>query len=410
MKLFLFIFLCLPLPLHALTLPEVVEVVLKNHPSLQAAQASLKGALAEKKAAPWLPDPEIGIKFEEAPLEHPGFSQAKKTSLSASQEIPFPGKLITQTQISKEEIKVQKALLTREERQKIFETKKTYFELIANQHQIQAQENILQSYRTLLASIEKNYQMNTSPSPPMGSPLSDLYMMKMKKAESEALLHDLHHQHHALEAKLNLMMGMDAMAPLQKLKEPSLKTLKGDPHTLEEKLLHQNADLSALAFEWEKAKKEITQARLSYVPDLRVEASHDWLSGEENAYSVGMALNLPLWIPKNQAQVDRAKALKEKSRFLLETEKINLKEEMHYLIQHAQEHRSIVQKYRNEIVPYARSAWKLDFENYTQQQGNLTLIIEKLVNFSNAEIESWKMWLDYQVSYAALEMLIGEEL
>src|SRR3990167_2166144 len=97
-------------------------------------------------------DPMVGISFEEVPLSDPSLGNADMTSYSVSQEIPFPSVIATRSSAMGKEVKSKQALLKGAEQEKIYEAKKTYFELLAAQNRLRAKKEVLSSYNQIVAS------------------------------------------------------------------------------------------------------------------------------------------------------------------------------------------------------------------------------------------------------------------
>lgn len=405
-----------------MTLQEVVSTVVQNHPAIHTARYDAEAARQEKKMESWLMDPMVGVQFEEVPLNSSSPGNADMTSYFVSQKIPFPSKLITKNKAKEAEYQAKKVMITAAEREKIFEAKKTFFEIIANQNRLKDQQTILNAYKQIIGSLEKTYETMTppkSPSPEMGtgremplsmsSPFSDVLMARMKKAESEAVLLDLKHQKEAYEAKLNILMGREPHAPLQ-LVSPKIKKLSADMKTLEEKTLRQNSDLTSMQWMVKAAKKETSLAYQSLIPDFEPEFMYQRRQNMDNAYTLGVSLNFPLWINTKQAQIKKSKAEQKKMESELENETRKMKTELHYLIHHAEEHYKIVSKYKNEIVPLARSSFNAARTAYEAGQIASTNLLNSLISFHQASQMYWEMWEDYQMEYAMLEQIVGEEL
>jgi cobalt-zinc-cadmium efflux system outer membrane protein len=422
------IFLLCALPLSAraetLTLTQVVQNVEGFHPAIKQARWDVKAAQAAKTAQAWLPNPDMGVMFEEVPLRETSLGNSRMTSYYVSQEIPFPTKLTTKAKALSHEVQAKKELVNSAERTSSFDTKKTYFELVAAQHQNTVLNTMTGYYDRMIASLEGNYgsvsQKQTAQAQPamtnepadMGgaSGLSDIYMAKMKRSELQSQIHDLHHKQQSLIARLNLMMGRDPDAPLT-VTEPKLPTLKWDIATLETKLTGQNSDLRAMAALVAKAKTEVSLAKQSYLPDVTPEAEYNQRQDMENAYSMTLNFNVPLWFHKNAAEVKQAYAQEKSAQKEYESQQLNARADLRYLWEHAHWHRQILGQYRGEIIPFARSAADTALTDYqiNREAVLASSTLTSLINYHQAQVMYWDMWQDYMTEYAMLERLVGED-
>ncbi|MBX7147520.1 TolC family protein [bacterium] len=410
-KILIFILLLVAPKTWALTLDDVIKRVANTHPAIAAKQFEAKATKAKKGAEAWLNDPQAMIEREEG----------RQTNYKISQEIPFPTTLITKNKSIGYEYKSKLGDLSETERTKIFEAKKTYYELVANQKQINHQSTVVASYDQLINSLKQQYETTADKKLPASgdmekpstmpiSGMSDILMAKTKRAVAETNLHDLKHQKGFLEAKLNLLMGQPASKPLDALSEPPLKRLGKSDSELEQVLLNNNATLASLKWMVQKYKADQSLARQSVLPTVTPEWTYNKIDDEKNAQTFGIGFNVPLWLNRNASQMKVATLEKYKTQKEFEAKTLDLKTELYYLTNHAREHYSIINTYRSEILPTARSA-----TNMAQTAFEVSLIpannlMEKLVDYNEMAKMYWDMWADYQTEYALLEQLVGENL
>lgn len=408
-------------PVAALTLEQVVTAVSANHPALEAAQWQAKSVKSMKGAKAWLPDPKVELMFEKVPTATPGLKNADMTNYTISQEVPFPAKLITKAGSIEKEYQSKRNMAEGTKREVIFAAKKTYYEIVANQNVRAAKSSILKYYAQIIGSMDKNYQtgtkMPTSGSgmapekPPVAlTGLDDILMTKMKKEEIEIELLDLDHKIESLQVNLNLMMGRPANLKMDRLSVPAIKTLRVDEKQLEEKLLQRNSDILALNNMVEKAKKDTSLAKMSYAPNFMTAFTYNQRQNMDNAYSLSFGMNVPIWINKNQSLIAAAKADQFRANAERDNQILNSKQALHYLMHYGQQHQKILSKYRGSILPLAKSAADIALTSY---QGNLTSAtsaLQKLISYQEVTSMYWMMWADYQMQFAMLEQLIGEEL
>lgn len=412
----------LPAKTYALTLTEVIDAVRVTHPRIAAARQSVASAKSDIHAKSWLPDPEAGVMFEEVPTSL-GLGSADMTTYSFSQTLPFPTQIATKAKSLRHDYQAKTATLTETERRVVFEAKKTFYELAAARHALSDKENIVHYYRQAISSLSKAYETSSTSSADsdvmpenadgavaMGSVFDDVLMLKMKKAEAEAEIHDLHHAVKAFSAKLNLMMGRVAETKIGRLELPSVKVLKLSVTELENLLLQQNADLTALFWLVKKSEKDVSLARQNLIPTLSPEIEFNDRQNNANAYSLGLKLSVPLWFTRNAAEIKSAKAEALRMRAEYDTAKLDVRTELHNLVNHAKWHYQILGKYRGEILPLARSLVNRALAQQTTNRSTLVNTPQKLIGYHQASTMYWQMWQDYQIEYAMLEELIGEDL
>jgi len=404
-----FLFIVSP-EIRAFSLEEFLNAVRSTHPAIHEAQLDAKAAKYQSRIDGWLPDPMVGLEFDEVPLKDPGLRQADMTNYKVSQEIPFPGKLISKGKAAKNEYRSKNAMATQAERETLFEAKKTYYSLYAIREKLKNQKALIAAYETLSKALDQRYDAGFAELQSMSSPLADVKMVGMKKAEMEADLFDLQHQEHSLISKINLMRGVDAMTSIDGLTTPKIKKISLSEMELETKFEKQNATLESLQWMIEKYKSDLSAAKLSLVPDMQTEFAYKQRSDLDNAYSVGMNLSIPLWLNRHSAEISQAKANVAKAKAEKEKQGLELKTELHYLAHHAIEHQKIVSKYRDEIVPLGKAAFQTAQEKFEAKLTNASPVMARKISYLEAQNMYLEALQDYLIEYAFLEMLVGEEL
>ncbi len=407
-----------PLTAQAITLEEVIKVVKESHPAIGAAADDATSARYKKRRDSWLPDPELEIVFDQVGASNSSLGNADMTNYSVRQNIPFPTKLASKSRALKAEAKAKDAVLDATVLNQIFEAKKLFYSWVSVENQIRLKREVQKAYTQLSVSAEGEYK--TGPTHDTGSMsfgsnlkssrLSDVLMMRMKDAETRAEIDDLNHQREALRAQINLMMGRDPKSKLSSPSKPNLKKLKLKFDDLEKKFLAGNPDLKGFSWMVEKQRKDLSLARQEYLPDFSPVVTYNQRQNKQNAYTFGVGMSLPLWLNTKSAGVSAAKADLSRSQNELANQKLSLREEFAYLYEHAVWHHKMVSRYAGEILPLAKASYSTVSVAYEAGLTTSTDALQKLVAYHEANRSYWELWRDYQIEFAMLEKLVGEEL
>lgn len=419
--------LSLPLRADVMTLEQILNIILASHPEIEGAKKDADAARYHEKSV-WMDDPEVGIEFEEIPTDYPHLKNRDMITYRLSQTIPFPTKLTNEARVRNEARAAKETVLTRTEQAVAEDVKKTVYAWIATQKQLDAMTTISASYQTLSKLLEHRYsnetpmnrertqaddmsRLNNADLPENGTPVSasDLFMINMKKAEIETVIHDLHHQEAALTSKLNLMMGRAQENPL-KITPPPMKALTLDLETLTRKVHEQNTDLKILTHLKKQAEAETRREKQSYFPDLMPEFRYHDRQSQDNAYSVGLGLSLPIWRNRISATVKAAEASAYKAQADYAAQKLRAETDLAYLYNHAKWHHQALTIFSTRVLPLARAATNSGLSEYALNRREASELIQTLTAYSEATTEYWQMWNDYMSEYALLETLIGESL
>lgn len=410
--------LAFPMPVWALTLDEVVSAVTATHPAILQSQRVTEKIAAMKRAEVWPENPRVGVMFEESPVMDFGLGNANMTNYTVSQEIPNPLSLKYKSAAFEQEKIASRHMTTSVTREKVFEAKKIFFELVASQNARAAKIKLVGYYDQIISSLDKSYQSDMSqgaggmpsPSQMIGTSWGDVLMAKMKKAEVQAELFDLNHAVNNLTAKLNLVMGRPATQGLGKIVMPRLKSLKLSNAALEAKVEHVNSDLMAADAMVAKSKNEIALTRSDLVPDVMADFAYNRRQNMDNAYSVGFSMSVPLWVNKNASAIKASKSAYLESQYKKQSLTLDLKQQLYFLSEHAREHFKIINTYRGEILPLAESAVNTALAEHQASATTAISVLQKIVSYHEAVGMYWELWSDYNMEFAMLENLIGEDL
>lgn len=415
---YLLLFILITLPVRGITLDleSSIQQVLSQHPRLKTAQTTIDIAKKERQIDRWLPDPMAKIEYEQIPQSNVSLDQADMITYKLSQALPPT--LISQSKKGAAAVRAQNYNFEASMRELTYKTTQIYLTILATQEELKTRRDIAGAYKQLLTSLEAEYKTNVSHAPSsqiekgMGekSVLGDVLMFKMKKLENETQIEDLIHKNKSAISKLNLMMGLDAEAKQAPLKLVPVKKLSFNLNTLTEKLIKQNSNLRELRALVDQAKEGKKIAALSLIPTLEPEVTFNQRRNNVDAYSFSVGLNLPIWLNKETSLIKKGKLEHLKSQSELREKELSLKEDLAYLFNHANQHYKIVNKYKNEIVPIARSAFKVTEANFKTGNTNSLDMIQKLISYLEASLMYWDLWQDYQSEYALLESLVGEKL
>ncbi len=113
----------------AVSLEEVLQIALKENPELKAAQSKVAASKSRIKSSASLPDPWVGLEYQNVPKGTNRFQDADMKMYTISQEIPWPGKLSIRAKISRSQTGIIEAEYKAKERDIIAQVKQDYYEL-----------------------------------------------------------------------------------------------------------------------------------------------------------------------------------------------------------------------------------------------------------------------------------------
>ncbi len=328
-----------------------------------------------------------------------------------SQAVPFPGKLGLKGEIVAREIEIARIRYEKALRELAARVKREYYELYYIDKAIElAGEN--EAVLGYFAEVSRsNYGLSVSQ-------LDELVRAQKMSADASLSLITLDKVRQGVVARLNTLLYRPPDHPVGRVEEPELK-----PFT------HSQDDVMALALEnfeglkmaelrLRKSELEGSLARYSYLPDFRIGVNYSQIGDPpaqiadagEDAYSVTLGMNLPIWFGKKRAAVSQAGV--ERQRQLMEKNAVTnaLQNDVQRIYSDLRNSERVVELYGNRLVPEARESLEFAEARYRTGEEMLGRLLETQSLWLNFRLVYYRSFADYLKSIAELEVLTSSEL
>jgi len=390
-------------------LKALIGEAMENNPRIQAANNQWKAEGYKVRQSGSLPDPEAHYTYFGESVETRVGPQ--KNKYGGSQKIPFPGKLSLQAKSQKKQADIweQQYEVTKQQVRK--EVKCTYYDLFLVDKAI----SIIEGEKTILESLEKVAQRRYESGL---TPQQDVIKAQVELTKLTDKMYLLKRNRNILAAKMNSLLDRPVTAEFEETDEVSpekfeysIDGLKNIAHDNRQELLA--ADLST-----ERAEYEKSLAKFDYLPDFTLGFDYiDVASGYTNMHNDGqdawmgtVSVNLPIWLDKQNAQLEEKKASLEAETKNYKDMENNVYYEVEDLYFKITTYVDTISLYKNALLPQVEQSFeaarigyetgKVDFLNWLDSERTLL----------QTRLAYYQAIADYKKSIAYMERVVGKNL
>lgn len=392
----------------------VIDEALRMNPGLQSAKlgwdASTEKVLQEKA----LDDPVMGFTyFGEQVQTRVGEKQA---GVSASQKIPFYGKLRLKGEVAESEAKVSGGRYRTLEREVIAKAKSAFYELFWTHKSI----NIDEENKGLLQRFVKIAEVKYATAK---ATQQDVLKAQVELSRIVNELITLEQLKETAVARINTLLNRHPDAPLGTPEEIDITELTVSLKELYEKAKEISPELNILKYKIERDKAAYKLAKKQYYPDFTFGLNYTFINdlpssvmsspiGESrDSYTGTLSMNIPIFQKrKYDAGVREASArLKSSKKAYKNMENMTLfgVKDFHFKVQTAER---LVSLYRDSIIPQAEQSLKAAEIGYQAGQVDFLNLIDSQRVLLDFNLAFYRAVADFGINIAELERVVGVEL
>lgn len=380
---------------------RLVEDVLAANPGLAGLEAAVREAGARVEPAGALDDPRLS--YEVAP-ESIGSRIGDRHVVRFSQTIPWPGTLGLRAAAARHRTEATEQWLAAARLQVAALTRAAHAEwhFVHRALAINAVNQAL--LEDLKSSAEAMYAAGRG------------RQQDVLRAERERthLLHQetIHKRERvSIRAQINALLGRPADRPLPppgRLAEPQELP---PAERLRTAAAHRHPELSGLRDRVAAGEAEVDLVRKDFYPDFELMTGYSNMWDERDMrWTVGVGISLPLDRGKRRAELDAAKAARQRAEWNLADRRAGLLAELETARAKAAESQHIIHLYENRLLPLARETLNASLAAYRSGDGDFLSVIEAEKEALRAELELARARADYARRLAELKRWTGGEL
>ncbi len=392
----------------------IIEEALRSNPELQAAKlkwsASTERILQERA----LDDPVIGFTyFGEQVQTRVGEKQA---GVTASQKIPFYGKLRLKGEVARNEAKVSGSKYLTLEREIVAKAKSAFYELYWAHKSISINEENRDLLQRFVKIAEVKYATGKATQ-------QDVLKAQVEHSRTVNELISLEQLKETAIARVNTLLNIHPDTPLDIPEDVDIEELNVSLEDLYEKAKEVSPDLSILKHKIERDKAAYKLAKKQYYPDFTFGLNYTFINdmpssamsspiGESrDSYTGTLSMNVPIFQKrKHDAGVREANARLKSSKMAYKNrENMTLFEvkDFHFKVQTAER---LVKLYRDSIIPQAKQSLKAAESGYQAGQVDFLNLIDSQRVLLDFNLAFYRAVADFGTNIAGLERVVGVEL
>jgi outer membrane protein TolC len=387
-----------------LDLQQLISEGLSNSPDLQAAGHKAAAAGYRVPQVKSLPDPNFSAGYQNEGFRRYTYGTSKDAQwmFSASQTVPFPGKLGLKGEAAQKEAESAGAGYDAVRLRTISRIKELYFDLYAAQKTVY----LLNERATLFSAVEEAALARYSTG--KGSQ-QEVLMAQTEKYMIIEKVTMLQQKIETIEATLNTTLGRQANAPLGRPVELAPTFI---PNSLDEIILITNdksPDISGREKLISAAEARLSFAKKDYIPDFTFTGGYFARgNGFDNMWSLTTGINIPIfsfWKQKNA--VNEADATLAEARSMKESVRLGVTASIRENYSQFKAAEKLMPLYKEGLIPKGLQDVDLSLSSYRTGSVDALTVITRLKAVIDYEISYWNQFAEHEKAAARLEAISG---
>lgn len=393
-------------PAAAITLDDLIREALEKNPAIQGAERRVNALRARIPQAKTLPDPKLSVGWmgNITPFDVQEGDPSSYRSISAMQEIPYPGKLKLRGQIADREAEAAWWEYENTRRRVMAEVKAAYYDYFFFDKAIE----ITLKNKELLEKLTKIAGVRYE----VGEGIQqDVLRAQVELSRLLQRLTILEQQKRTAQVRLNTLLFRDPERPLP---APAPFEKATFAYTLDE--LYQKAKQNDTGLQREQRMIERNQyavnlARKEYYPDFSVGYMYQNRPRIPEMHGFTFSLNIPIFYKTKQRE-----GVNEATNELISTQKAHEDRETtlyfevkeQYLAARASD--DLAQLFVKAVVPQSSLALESSMAAYQVGTVDFLTMLQNFITVLDYEVSYYRELSNYQMALARLEPLVGVEL
>jgi cobalt-zinc-cadmium efflux system outer membrane protein len=343
-----------------LTLVELEQMALTNNPTLAQAAAEIRAAMGRKLQSGLYPNPIVGYQGEQI---RGGVQGGGEQGFFVSQDIVLGGKLALNRRVLEQEKKQADAEGEEQRLRVINGVRMFYFQALAAQEMVDLRRKLGKLADDAVLTSHQLGNVGQADRP-------DVLQAEVEGEQAELAV---------VAAEQNQLRAWRALAATVGKPEMPLTHLAGDLEELPEDnsdewlqaIIQESPAVRIAELGVLKAEASLARAKREPIPDLQLrgglqqnrelEATTNHPIGLQGFAEVGV--QIPIF-NRNQGNVQASRADVDRAQREVQRVQLVLRERAATLLQNYTTSRSVVEKYRNHMIPRARRAYELYLKSY----------------------------------------------
>lgn len=387
-----------------LQLNTLIQEVIERNPNLAASRERIKAAQIAAPRTQVLEDPELSIMTENTPFKS-GSELTTMFRYQVSQKLPFPGKRGLRRKIADQSVETARAEEITTTRDLVLQAKRLYYELYLNQAERRINKQNKDIIRRFVEGATFRYKAGTGAYHEVLKAQVEYQML-----ESEYL--SLEKERASMVSMLNAILDRP---PTTQIGEPveAFSPVKEFKYEEMEKIaLEHRSELSGMQAMIVEQKTMADLARREFYPDFMVSGLfQQGTGGMENAWGVGIGINLPIWIDQRQkSEAEEAEVRARGFERSLAGMRAMIRSQIQDALVKVHNAEQRISLYKESIIPTTVQTLESIEAKYRAGREDFLMLLDTRRQLQDVELMYERTHIEREQSIADLERAVGTEL
>jgi cobalt-zinc-cadmium efflux system outer membrane protein len=387
-------------------LDDLIQEALKRNPGVQSALRQVEVLRHRVPQAKALPDPTVSVGWAGniAPFSVQHGDPSSNRAVSASQTIPYPGKLKLRSEIADREAEAAWWDYEAVRRKLVADVKSAYYDYFAASKAVEITQKDKDLLQKLSSIAEARYRVGKGVQQDVLRSQVEISLLLQRLTVFEQ-------QQKTAQARLNTLLFRDPEAPL-----PSPASFEPAKlgHSLDELYTLARAQDTGLQREQrmiERNQYAVNLAQKDYRPDFTVAYMYQQRPDLADMHGFTVTANVPIFYRSKQRE-----AVREQTEQLAGSElsKENRRTELLFAVKQqyllAKSSEQLLKLYSQAIVPQSSLTLESSMASYQVGTVDFLTILTNFTVVLDYEVSYYRELANYQMALANLEPLVGVEL
>ena len=388
-----------------LRLDDLIQEALKNNPEILFAEASTSASQYRIPQAKSLPDPMFMFGYQNEGWRRYTYGEMPDAQwmFSASQMIPFPGKLSLKGEMSERESESLRASYESAKLKTVLRVKEFYYDLFLVYKEI----DLIREKAMLLKQVEDAAVARYSAGMGLQQEVLMAQTEKYMLLEKEEMLKQ---KVQSLEAMLNTTIGRDVNAPLGRPDDLPSAACNYSMDMMIKTAMENSPEIKFRDKMIAAAEAKVRMMQKEYIPDFTLNASYFNRGGQEfdDMWSLTTTINIPLYYKTKQKQaVLEAESSLTGARHELQGTKLMISSSIRDNYSMMKSAERLMELYKNGLIPKTYQDFELSLAGYATGKVEAITVITRLKWLLDYEFLFWGQVAEREKAIARLEAVSG---
>ncbi|MBN2475001.1 MAG: TolC family protein [Pirellulales bacterium] len=392
--------------MDATPLETLIEHALAHNPEVQAARYAARAAGARVPQAASLPDPQLTTMALLEAIQTAAGPQ--EIAMSLSQAFPFHGKRALRSQVAYHDAMAAYARATAVELGVVERVKRAYYDVAFLSRAIEATRLLEPRLQDVVAIVRAKHRTNQAG-------LESVYRAEIEVSSLQMQLVELQQAKIAAQARLAGILHLPGDTRIEAAMDATRPRVTETAETLTAVAESCQPELDAQRREVVRDRTSVSLARRDYWPDATV--SFNWfgigssglspVATGEDAFSLGVGVNLPLYRSRLDAAVREAQCKTARSSRQLDAKLDQMRTEIYGLSAQVVQHQRVLEILRTQVLQRAEPTLELSIEAYRVGKLEFQQMIESYQSLLRFRIDYHRRVALREQTLASLERAVG---